>query len=102
MAIEIQGETYDFRFTPARVEKIEREMGKSLMSMLYQERLMPSLSDLRIIFINSLKKEEGGYIQPKLGNDAFDRVIETEGYTPLIATIVEALDRDCPFFFREA
>ena len=102
MAIEIQGEMYDFKFTPLRVERIEKVMGKSMVNAFYQEGGMLPLADIKTIFVNGLKKEDGGYILPKTGEDVFYRIMDEIGYAPLIGMIEEALERDCPFFFREA
>lgn len=102
MAIEIQGEMYDFKFTPVRVEMIEQAIGKSIVGAFHQAQGMIQLTDLKIIFIKSLKKEDGGYIPTSVGEKAFYTIIEEIGYAPMIVMIEEALERDCPFLFQGA
>ena len=102
MAIEIQGEAYDFKFTPFRVEMIEKAIGKSLVGAFVQSSGMMPLGELKTIFIQGLKKDGGGYILQKTGEQAFYQVIEDIGYGPLASMIFEAIERDCPFFFQEA
>ena len=102
MAIEIQGDTYDFRFTDRRIDIIEKATGKPIVANFIQNGGVVSLADLRVMFIQGLKQEDGPYIIQKTGEQAFKEVLEEYGYMALNGMIIEALERDCPFFFRES
>ncbi len=99
--IEVQGEQYEFVFSDRRIDIIEQTTGKPIIRNFYENQGMIALADLRVMFVQSLKKVDGPYIQPKMGEEAFRQVIGDIGYAALSALIVEALQEDCPFFFLE-
>lgn len=101
--ININGQEYEFKFTLKRIELIENALGESLMSILVTRRGLVSLSQARTIFTYALKQIDGPYlnaVNSKMTEEAFEKTIEETGYTPLVAMIMEAFERDCPFFFQ--
>lgn len=102
LTVEIEGETYEFRFTPRRIEVIEKALGVSLMAALRDSMAMLSLEQFKVLFVYGLKKVEGPYLSNmKFAEDAFYELLESTSYQYVGGMIVKALERDCPFFFRE-
>ena len=98
--IEYNNKKYSLKYTVPRVEKIEKEVGKPLLSILINNKGVVSITDLRTLFIHGLRKEDGSYAGEKIESESFMPVLKRIGYALLLEQIVEAIQRDCPFFFQ--
>lgn len=100
---EISGNEYELKYNLKRIELIEAATGEPLMASLQKNRAMLSISHLKIYFSLALKEVGAdGFVPPKKGQEFAEALIESEGYEYVNMCIVEALQRDCPFFFRVA
>lgn len=97
--IEYNKEKYDFKYTILRIEKIEKQMGQPLLSVLINNKGVVSISDLRALYVHGLRKEDGSYAGEKVANESFEKVMEKIGYAEILEQIANAIQRDCPFFF---
>lgn len=101
--IEYGEKTYELKYGLKRVELIETATGSPMMAELSKNSAMLGLSALKTYFAYGLK-EEGvdAFVPPKEGMEIAESLIENEGYIVVCGMVLEALERDCPFFFRGA
>lgn len=93
------GKQYHLRYSLKRIEQIETAMGKGLMAELAATKGMFSISDMKVACGYALKNEDENYVSPAQGMQIIEDLIE-EDYVKVFQEMVEALERDCPFFFR--
>lgn len=98
---EYEGKEYELKFSGKKIEIIEQVTGKSIMTNMVNNNGLLSLSDLRTYFTNGLKEIDGSYAPASVANKIYDGLQETSSYTEIVTNIVEAVQRDCPFLFRE-
>lgn len=100
--IEFDNKTYELKYNLKRVEMIEATTGMPTMAELQRTRGMIGIASLKAYFAYGLKEVgEDTFIPPKKGMEICEQMIESEGYTAVCGTVMEVLERDCPFFFRE-
>ena len=100
---EINGKNYVLKYNLKRVEMIENATGVPMMSDLYSHRSMMGLTALKTYFAYGLKEEGAdAFVAPKKGMEMAEAMIENEGYLAVNGAVLEALERDCPFFFQGA
>lgn len=98
--IEFDGIKYTLRFSQRRIEMIESVTNMPTMAELNRTRGFLSLSSLKTYFAYALKIEDGeGYVNVKKGMDICAKLIDDMGYEEVCMIVLEALERDCPFFF---
>lgn len=97
--IEYDGKTYELKYNLKRIELIENATGTPILASM--QNGMMRISHLKA-YIGYGLKEEGAdtFVNPKVGLDVAEALIETQGYVWAGQTVAEALERDCPFFFR--
>lgn len=101
--IEIDGKNYELKYNLKRVEMIEGVTGKPMMAEISQNGAMMGLSALKTYFAYGLKEEgSDAFVAPKEGLAKAEALIESAGYLAVSAEVLESLERDCPFFFRES
>lgn len=94
--IEIDGKNYELKYNLKRVEMIENATGTPVMAA------MLSLTALKTYFAYGLKEEGAdAFVPTKTGLAMAEALIQNEGYLKVSGEVLEALERDCPFFFRE-
>lgn len=100
--IEFNGTNYELKYTLKRIEMIENSTGVPMMSDLVKNSGMLSVAHLRTYIAYALK-EEGAEAFMKIGEATkiAEALMEKESYAVLAGAVLEALQRDCPFFFRE-
>lgn len=98
----VDGHLYDFHFTLARVELIEKACGAGLMDQLAKCGGMLPLGVLKACTALALRGDDDAYLPAQAGFAHAERLIEENGYAAVALAVVEALQRDCPFFFRAA
>lgn len=96
----INGKQYDFKFSIARVQMIEKACGAGLMETLVRSNGMLPVQMLLSCVAFGLLGEDGIYIAAKHGMEQAERMVEERGYQTVDMLVVDALQRDCPFFFQ--
>lgn len=99
--IEIRDKVYELKYNLKRVEMIESSTGVSVMALLQKNGGMFALTDLKTYFALGLKEVGSDvFVKPKEGMDIAEELIERDGYVSADSLVLEALERDCPFFFQ--
>ena len=92
---------YELRYSAKRIEMIEEMTGKSVIGNLMATKGALGLSDLKQYFTFGLKEIDGRYVNNKLGLEIAEESIENDGYTKVLTDVLEVVQEDCPFMFRE-
>ena len=95
--IEFNGKSYVLKYNINRIEMIENATGKPILAEFSQNRGMLSISSLKSYFAYGLKEEA---LDTKKAMEIAGQLIEAEGYAAVCGLVVEAIERDCPFFFQ--
>lgn len=101
-SFESNGKTYTIGYNIGRVELLEDRLGHSVMAEFASTGGMFSLSTLSAFFSCGLREEGGAYVNPGEAAGMFPNVLQENGYDTVLASIAEALERDCAFFFMKA
>lgn len=100
---EIDQKTYTLKYNLKRVELIENTVGMPMMAEIASHKGMLGITALKSYFAYGLKEEGADvYVSPKAGMSMAEKLIETEGYIKVNGAVMEALEKDCPFFFQDA
>ena len=100
---EINGKSYVLKYNIKRVEMIETVAKMPVMAELYDHNGMLGIQALKTYFAYGLKEEGAdAFVPPKKGMEMAEALIENEGYMAVNGAVLEAIERDCPFFFRSA
>ena len=100
---EIGKKMYVLKYNMKRVEMIENAVGMPMMAELAAHKGMLGLTALKTYFAYGLKEEGADvFVKPKDGMEMAEKLIESEGYIAVNGAVLEALERDCPFFFQGA
>ena len=98
---EFNGKEYDLKYNIKRVELIEAALNSSIMSSLAANKGYLSIQQIKTHFAFALKEAGSDvFVKPKEGQEIAEALIEGTGYEITTAQIIEALQRDCPFFFQ--
>ena len=82
---DVNGKTYVLKYNLKRVELIENTVG------------------MKAYFAYGLKEEgSDSYVAPKNGMKIAEDLIESTGYITINGAVMDAMQRDCPFFFQGA
>ena len=99
--LEINGKIYEFKYTVGRIRMIEDTLGISLMETMVNSKGMLSISKICNFIAFGLKeKGKEGYVDFNEGMKIADELLEEKGYANITTTVIEAIQRDCPFFFQ--
>lgn len=99
--IEYGGKNYVLKYNMKRIEMIESVTNMPTMADLRRTGGMLSLASLKAYIAYGIKEEgEDVFLKPKKGMEIAENLIESNGYTDVCTTVLEALERDCPFFFQ--
>lgn len=100
---EIDGKTYVLKYNLKRIELIENAVGMPVMADIATHKGMLGITALKSYFAYGLKEEgTDTFVAPKTGMKMAEKLIESEGYIKLNGAVMEALEKDCPFFFQDA
>lgn len=103
MLIKHNKKNYTLKYNLKRVEMIEEVTEMPTLAELRRTGGMLGLKSLKVYFAYGLKEEGADVFMPiKKGYEICEDLIEKEGYTSVAAKVLEALERDCPFFFQGA
>lgn len=95
---EIDGKSYDIAYNIKRIEMYENMFGSIIASVSNSGAF--SVPQLRGLIGYGLRFEGGSWVNPKHGMEMAYGLIEEYGYPELSSAVIEALERDCPFFFQ--
>lgn len=99
--MEINGKEYELKYNMKRVEMIESNIGMPVMALLQKNSGMLGIADLKTYFALGLRETGSDvFVKPKEGMQIAEEMIERDGYVAVDSAVLEALERDCPFFFR--
>lgn len=99
---EYEGKEYELKFNQKRIEMIEAVTDMPTMAALRKYQGMLSLQALKVYFGYTVKEVGSDtFLKPKQGMEMAEVLIESEGYTDVCGLVLESLERDCPFFFRQ-
>lgn len=95
--------SYVLKYNIKRIEMIEEVTDMPTLAELRRTGGMLGLKSLKAYFAYGLKEEGEDIFMPvKKGYEICEQLIEKEGYTSVASKVLEALERDCPFFFQGA
>lgn len=98
--LEINGSKYELKYNIKRIEMIEAATGKPVLAEIRRTDGMLGIASLKAYFAYGLKEEGADtFVAPKKGMEMCEQLIEEENYAEVCGIILEALQRDCPFFF---
>lgn len=98
--LEINGKTYELKYTVGRIRMIEDTLGISLMATMINTNGMLSISKLCNFIAFGLKENGKDYVDFNKGMKIADELLEKKGYANITTTVIETIQRDCPFFFQ--
>lgn len=101
MAIfETDGKEYELKYNLKRVGMIENVTEMPTMAELQKHRGMLSIQHLMVYFGYAVKEADSdAFLPPKKGMEMAESLIESQGYNTVCGWVLEAIQRDCPFFF---
>ena len=101
--LEIDGKGYELKYSSKRVKLIEASMGESILGILVNAKGCLSLQQLETCIALALKEVDGDvFVAQGKGREYAEALIENEGYSKVLTVVMDALQRDCPFFFQSA
>lgn len=101
--LEVNGKTYELEYNMKRIELIEQATGMPTMAELQRTKGMFGLSQLKTYFGYGLKEAgTSAFVAPKKGMEICEGIMEEKGYAFVAGKVLEAIERDCPFFFQGA
>ena len=102
---EINGKNYELKYNLKRIEMIENATGVPVMADISKNRGLLSIASLKTYVAYGLKDQDTDtYVKIKEGIEMADSLISSKeaGYSIVDGAVMEALERDCPFFFQNA
>lgn len=99
--LEFNEKQYELKYNLKRIEMIENSTGTPMMAELRNNGGMLSISHLKTYVAMALKEQGADvFVKTKAGMEIAEALIENAGYVEVNGAVLEALERDCPFFFR--
>ena len=100
---EVNGKEYELKFNMQRIEMIEAVTKMPTLASIQRGNGMFSISDLKAYFGYSVKEPGSDvFMPPKKGMELCEELMNSEGYIKVTGVVLEALERDCTFFFQES
>ena len=101
--IEYNNKNYILKYNIKRIEMIEQVTEMPTLAELRKTGGMLSLKSLKAYFAYGLKEDGADSFMPvKKGYEMCESLIEKDGYENVASTVLEAIERDCAFFFQNA
>lgn len=97
------GKEYEIKYNMQRIELIEAQTSMPTMAQISKTGGYFGLNDLKLYIMYALKEKGSDvFVMPKKAEQIAKDTIENGNYTDVCAMVLEGLERDCPFFFRNA
>lgn len=101
--IEFGKTKYELKYNLKRIEMIENVTNMPVLADIQKNNGFLSILALKTYFAYGLKEEGSDtFVKPKIGMEIAEKAILENGYANTNAEVLEAIQRDCPFFFQEA
>lgn len=101
--IKYEGKEYELKYNMQRIELIEAQTSMPTMAQISKTGGYFGINDLKLYIMYALKEKGADvFVMPKKAKHIAKNIIENGNYTDVCATVLEGLERDCPFFFRNA
>ncbi len=101
--IEINENEFELKYNTKRIDLIESVTKTPVMAAITQYGGAISRIDLVNYIAYGLKDAaEGTFLPSKQGKEMAEILIENEGYAKCLGIVLETLQEDCGFFFRDA
>lgn len=96
------GKEYELKYNLKRLEMIEGNTSLPTMAQISRTGGYFGISDLKV-YISMGLKEKGAdvFVMPRPAGRIAEAIIEQD-YKDACASVLEALERDCPFFFPKS
>ncbi len=99
--IEYGNKKYVLKYNMKRIEMIESVTSMPTLAGLRRTGGMFGLADLKAYITYGIKEEGADvFLKPREAAELAESLIEENGYAEVCAIVLEALERDCPFFFQ--
>lgn len=96
---EFEGKQYELKYNLKRVEMIEDVTGVPTLATM--QRTGMRISHLKVYLGYGLKEAGSDiFVVAKTALDLAEQIVEEMGFAAAMELVIEALQRDCPFFFR--
>lgn len=98
---KIEENDYELKYDLKRIELIEQATGTSMMSAIASTRGMMGILQLKNCFCYGLKSAGSDtFVQGKKAAELFEKALTEHGYAGVVEIVIDAIQRDCPFFFQ--
>ena len=96
--IEFKEKQYSLKFNLGILDKIERALGQSVMSIVLQGTM--TFYQYFTCFGFALFNADGNKVDFEQGYELAQEYIQFKGYTPAVQEMMVAMNEDCPFLFQ--
>lgn len=94
------GKEYELKYNLKRIEMIESNTSLPTMAQISRTGGYFGISDLKVYLSMGLKEKGADvFVMPRSAEKIAEALIEKD-YKDACASVLEALERDCPFFFQ--
>lgn len=94
------GKEYELKYNLKRIEMIESNTSLPTMAQISRTGGYFGISDLKVYLSMGLKEKGADvFVMPRPAEKIAEALIEKD-YKDACASVLEALERDCPFFFQ--
>lgn len=101
--IEINGKEYELKYTTKRIDTIELITKTPIMAVLTQSDGILSRAHLETYLALGLKEAgSDSFVDTGKAREMVQTLIDSEGYGKCLGMTLDAIQRDCPFFFLES
>lgn len=99
MTFEHEGKTYEIAYSIGRVNLYEKEHDPIIKTVAEHSGIL-SLADLQALAANGLREEGGDWLNPGEASAIVESLIVENGYMAVQSAVMQAIRRDCGFFFQ--
>lgn len=95
----VDDQNYEIRYNMKRLDMYEN-VHKPIMLTMTVNAGQFAVAELRDLIGYGLKVEGGNFVNAAQGAKIAEKIIEQEGYFPMVDEVAIALERDCGFFLK--
>lgn len=99
MTFEHEGKTYEIAYSIGRVRLYEREHDPIIKTVAEHNGIL-SVEDLLALSAYGLREEGGEWANPGEASAIAEKLLVDGGYMGLQSAVMQAIRRDCGFFFQ--
>ncbi len=99
----IEDKEYEIEFSQKRIEIIENTLNRSVMEIFNNSSALMTIRELKTFTAYGLKQAGAtAFVNPAQGMQIAEKLLDVNGYAPLLEAVTGAIHRDCGFFFQGA